>query len=133
VVSYERRCPGELIHVDVKKLGRIPDGGGWRAYGRSEKVGGRDIGFDYLHAAIDDNTRLAYAEIYPSEKGVTVAVFRVRAAGFFKAQGIRKIHRSITDNVYRKSAAFEAAAAQLGAQHPRRAITGTPIPRVLLT
>ncbi|MEV7133543.1 IS481 family transposase [Arthrobacter sp. NPDC093128] len=117
-VRYERQYPGELIHVDVKKLGRIPDGGGWRAHGRSEKVRGRGIGFDYIHAAIDDHSRLAYAEIHPDEKGPTAAAFLLRAAAYFKAQGIRTIERIITDNAfaYRKSAAFKAAAAQLGAE-----------------
>lgn len=117
-IRYERQSPGELIHVDVKKLGRITDGGGWRAHGRSEEVRGRGIGFDYIHAAIDDHTRLAYAEIHPDEKGGTAAASLLRAAAFFQTQGIRKIQRVITDNAfaYRKSAAFKAAAAQLGAQ-----------------
>lgn len=117
-VRYERQSPGELIHVDVKKLGRIPDGGGWRAHGRPGTVRGRGIGFDYVHAAIDDYTRLAYAEILPDEKGTTAAAFLLRAAGFFRAKGIRKIERILTDNAfaYRKSAAFKAAAAQIGAQ-----------------
>ncbi|MEN8585493.1 DDE-type integrase/transposase/recombinase, partial [Burkholderia sp. RS01] len=71
-----------------------------------------------IHAAIDDHTRLAYAEIHPDEKGPTAAAFLLRAAGFFNAQGIRTIERIITDNAfaYRKSAAFKAAAAQLGAE-----------------
>ena len=60
---YERETPGELVHLDVKKIGRIPDGGGWKAHGRSEQVRGRGIGYDYVHAAVDDHTRLAYAEI----------------------------------------------------------------------
>ncbi|SDK03804.1 Integrase core domain-containing protein [Arthrobacter cupressi] len=117
-VRYERQHPGELIHVDVKELGRIPEGGGWRAHGRSEKVRGRGIGFDYIHAAIDDRTRLAYAEIHPDEKGTTAAGFLLRAAEFFKAQGIGKIERIITDNAfaYRNSTAFKTAAAQIGAQ-----------------
>jgi transposase InsO family protein len=117
-VRYERDYPGELIHVDVKKLGRIPDGGGWRAHGRSETVRGRGIGFDYIHAAIDDRSRLAYAEIHPDEKGATAAGFLLRAAAYFKARGIRTIERIITDNAfaYRKSAAFKAAVAQLNAE-----------------
>lgn len=117
-IRYERQRPGELIHVDVKKLGRIPEGGGWRAHGRSEKVRGRGIGFDYIHAAIDDYTRFAYAQIHPDEKGTTAAAFLLRAAGFFKARGIGKMERIITDNAfaYRNSAAFKAAAAKLGAE-----------------
>src|SRR6478735_12766683 len=70
-VRYERERPGELVHVDVKKVGRIPDGGGWRAHGRSEEVRGRGIGFDYVHSLIDDHTRFAYSEILPDEKGST--------------------------------------------------------------
>jgi hypothetical protein len=100
-VRYERQHPGELIHVDVKKLGRIPDGGGWRAHGRSAKVRGRGIGFDYIHAAIDDHTRLAYAEIHPDEKGTTAAGFLLRAAEFYKAQGMGKIERILADNALR--------------------------------
>ena len=55
---YEHESPGSLIHVDVKKLGRIPDGGGWRAHGCSEEVRGRGIGYDYVHVAVDDHSRL---------------------------------------------------------------------------
>ncbi len=55
-IRYERRAPGELLHIDVKKLGRVPDGGGWRVHGRREQVRGRGIGYDYLHVAIDDHT-----------------------------------------------------------------------------
>lgn len=51
---YERACPGEWLHVDVKKLGRVPDGGGWRLHGRSEQVRGRGNGFDFVHVAVDD-------------------------------------------------------------------------------
>ena len=114
---YERARPGELVHVDVKKLGRIPDGGGWRAHGRSEKVRGRGIGYDFIHVAVDDRTRLAYAEIHPDEKGTTAAGFLTRAGAFFTACGIERIERILTDNAfaYRNSAAFHAAAAQLGA------------------
>jgi hypothetical protein len=65
---YEHDHPGSLIHVDVKKLGRIPHGGGWRAHGRSEKFRGRGIGYDHVHTAIDDNSRVAYAEIHDDEK-----------------------------------------------------------------
>jgi transposase len=57
-VRYERAQPGELVHMDVKKLGRIPDGGGWRAHGRSEEVRGRGNGYDYVHSLVDDHSRL---------------------------------------------------------------------------
>lgn len=85
---YERAHPGELVHVDIKKLGRIPDGGGWRAWGRSEEVRGRGIGYAYVHSAVDDHTRLAYSEVLADEKGVTCAAFWARAARFFNDHGI---------------------------------------------
>jgi transposase InsO family protein len=116
---YERDRPGELVHVDVKKIGRIPDGGGWRAHGRSEQVKGRGIGYDYIHAAVDDHTRLAYAEILPDEKGTTAAGFLTRAAAWFARQGIPTIERVITDNAfaYRHSRDFAAALTAIGAAH----------------
>ncbi|MGW0486320.1 IS481 family transposase [Nonomuraea sp. NPDC003214] len=115
---YEHPAPGDMIHIDVKKLGRIPDGGGWRAHGRSEQVRGRGIGYDYLHTAIDDHTRLAYAEALTDEKGTTCAAFLTRAAAFFATHGIDRIHRVLTDNAknYRISRAFQQACAELGAQ-----------------
>jgi len=117
-VRYERDRPGELVHVDVKKLGRIPDGGGWRAHGRSEEVRGRGIGFDYVHSAVDDHSRLAYSEIHRDERGETCAEFLTRAAAAFAAAGITRIERVITDNAfaYRRSAAFRTAVATLGAE-----------------
>ena len=76
-VRYERDRPGELVHMDVKKIGKIPDGGGWRAHGRQI---GQDraqkkarIGYDYVHSMVDDHSRLAYSEILPDEKGPTCA------------------------------------------------------------
>lgn len=112
---YEHGHPGSLVHVDVKKLGRIPDGGGWRAHGRSEKVRGRGIGYDYVHAAIDDHSRLAYAEIHPDERGETCAGFLERAIAFYASLGVR-VERLITDNAfaYRHSAAFRSVAAAHG-------------------
>ena len=114
---YERARPGELIHLDVKKLGRIPEGGGWRAHGRSEQVRGNGIGYDYVHVAIDDYTRVGYAEVLPDEKGATAAGFLTRAAAYFAGHGIGRIERVITDNAfaYRKSAAFRQTVADLGA------------------
>jgi transposase InsO family protein len=116
---YERDRPGELVHMDVKKIGRIPDGGGWRAHGRSEHVRGRGIGYDYVHSLIDDHSRLAYCEILPDEKGPTCAAFLVRAARDFAEHGITSIERVITDNhlSYRRSHAMAAAIAELGAKH----------------
>ncbi|MER6523511.1 leucine zipper domain-containing protein, partial [Streptomyces sp. NPDC001553] len=65
---YERDHPGELIHVDVKKLGRIPDGGGHKVLGRDAGRPIRGMGFDYVHSAVDDHSRLAYSEIHNDEK-----------------------------------------------------------------
>jgi transposase InsO family protein len=121
-VRYERARPGELVHLDVKKLGKIPDGGGWRVNGRpgSQTRAARNArtGYDYVHAAIDDCSRLAYAEVLPDEKGPTAAGFLQRAAVYFAARGIPAIERVITDNAYayRKSTAFRQAVASLGAR-----------------
>lgn len=97
-VRYERDRPGELVHLDVKKLGRIPDGGGWRAHGRSEAVRGRGIGYDYVHSMVDDCSRLAYSEVLPDEKSQTCAQFLLRAADYFAGHGINRIERVLTDN-----------------------------------
>lgn len=117
-LRYERPVAGDLIHVDVKKVGRIPDGGGWRAHGRSEKVRGRGIGYDYVHAAVDDHSRLAYAEILPDEKGPTCAEFLLRAGSFFADHGI-KIREVMSDNAlnYIRSHDFADALATLDAKH----------------
>lgn len=117
-VRYERDRPGELVHMDVKKLGRIPDGGGWRAWGRS--AGARDrkttCGYDYVHSLVDDHSRLAYSEILPDEKGPTCAAFLERAAAYFAAQGIPTIERMLTDNAwsYRHSNDVKGVCAALG-------------------
>ena len=119
-VRYEREHPGELIHIDVKKLGRIPDGGGWRAHGRGPKpVIHRAQGYDYVHSAIDDHSRLAYSEIHPDERGDTCAGFLERAAAFFSSMGITRIERVMSDNAlnYRRSVAFQAVLAHLDARH----------------
>jgi transposase InsO family protein len=95
---YERDHPGSLIHLDVKKLGRIPDGGGWRAHGRGPRPGSkRGPGFDYVHSAVDDHTRLAYSEIHPDNQGPTCAGFLTRAVEFFAGHGIT-VEQVITDN-----------------------------------
>jgi transposase InsO family protein len=122
VVRYERARPGELIHVDVKKLGRLRDGGGWRVHGRDSDArrtsrNGPRVGFDYVHCAIDDHTRLAYAEIHPDEQSSTCADFLRRAASHFAAHGIKRIERVLTDNAmaYRHGRAWKQALADLGA------------------
>jgi transposase InsO family protein len=116
---YERATPGELVHVDVKKLGRIPDGGGWRLHGRAANTRDRrhGVGFDYIHVAIDDYSRLAYAEVLADERGPSCAGFLTRAGAFFAAHGIG-IQRVMTDNalVYRRSTEWAAALRRLGAR-----------------
>ncbi|MFH9016616.1 IS481 family transposase, partial [Streptomyces sp. NPDC017943] len=114
---YERDYPGELVHVDVKKLGRIPDGGGHKVPGRDTGRPIRGMGFDYVHSAIDDHTRLAYSEIHPDEKVATCAGFLTRAAAFFRAHGITRIERVLTDNAwaYCKGLAWNDALDKLGA------------------
>jgi transposase InsO family protein len=118
-LRYERDRPGELVHMDVKKVGRIPDGGGWRAHGRSEEVRGRGIGYDYVHSLVDDHSRLAYCEILPDEKGPTCAAFLRRAAAYFAEQGIPRLERVLTDNhlSYRRSNDVADVIAELGATH----------------
>ena len=88
-LRYVRERPGELLHVDVKKLGRIPDGGGWRVHGRSEQVRGRGIGYDYLHVAVDDCSRFAVVGVYPDERGETASAFLREAAVVLAAHGVR--------------------------------------------
>ncbi|WP_045563648.1 IS481 family transposase [Streptomyces sp. FxanaA7] len=115
---YERDRPGELVHVDVKKLGRIPDGGGHKVLGRQAGRARRsNMGFDYIHSAVDDHSRLAYSEIHGDEKATTCANFLRRAAAFFQSAGIGRIERVLTDNAwpYRKSFAWQQALADLGA------------------
>jgi transposase InsO family protein len=115
---YERARPGELVHVDVKKLGRIPDGGGWRIHGRQACPDRRRVtGFDYIHSAVDDHSRLAYSEVHTDEKAATCAGFLRRAAAFFATTGITRIERVLTDNAwsYRKSALWKQVLADLGA------------------
>ena len=119
-VRYERERPGELVHLDVKKLGRIPDGGGWRARGQTpvnhqSRLDKTPLGYDYVHALVDDHSRLAYCEALDDEKGITVAAFLTRAVAYFAAHGIT-IERLITDNAfaYRHSHAVQKACADHG-------------------
>lgn len=121
-VRNQRDRPGELVHMDVKKLGRIPDGGGWRAHGRqmgstAAKKRAR-IGYDYIHSLVDDHSRPAYSEVLPDEKGPTCAAFLERAAAYFAEQGITRIERVMTDNsfAYRYSRDLKRVVAALGAR-----------------
>lgn len=120
VIRYERERPGELVHLDVKKLGRIPEGGGkrfdpgWAETGAGRKRPGKR-GFQYLHVAVDDHSRFAYAEVLPDERGETTARFLEHTILAFAEAGIR-IERVLTDNAfnYRLSRDFLAAAAAAG-------------------
>jgi transposase InsO family protein len=100
-VRYERDRPGELVHMDVKKIGRIPDGGGWRAHGRGTANSSAHkkarIGFDYVHSVVDDHSRFAYSEILPDEQAATTSAFFGRAIEVFAAVGIT-IEALMTDN-----------------------------------
>jgi transposase InsO family protein len=121
-LRYERDRPGDLVHIDVKKLGRIPDGGGWRMDGPTtidhHASRPRRVGFDYIHVAVDDHSRLAFARVLPDEKGTTCAAFLTAAAEFFASHGIM-IREVMTDNAlnYRRSRDFQAALAALNATH----------------
>jgi transposase InsO family protein len=102
VIRYERHAPGELLHLDVKKLARIPQGGGRWAMPRARETnsGPRKepgIGYDFLHVAIDDYSRVAFVEAFNDEKGTTTADFLEHALAFFTAHGVR-VQRILTDN-----------------------------------
>jgi transposase InsO family protein len=123
VRRYERARPGELVHVDVKKLGRIPDGGGWRVHGREVARGSRvqrGMGYDFLHVAIDDHSRVVYVEALGDETGDTCAGFITRAIAWFNTQGVT-IERVMTDNAlnYRRAQSFQQALAEAGIRHLR--------------
>jgi len=96
----EMSRPGELVHIDVKKLARIPRGGGWRAHGRAALHGQHHrtkVGLAYVHSAVDAYSRLAYSEVLDDEQGATAAAFWARAAAFFASLGI-VVERVLTDN-----------------------------------
>jgi len=99
VRRYQRDRPGELIHVDIKKIAGIPDGGGWRIHGKGNDAhhGHAGVGYRFIHTAIDDRTRIAYSELHTDEQAVTAAEFWLRAVAFFASLGIR-CERVITDN-----------------------------------
>jgi transposase InsO family protein len=106
-VRYERSRPGELVHIDVKKLGRIVGGAGWRVRGGrqhrnpviTDAAGKprRTVGYEYVHIAVDDHSRLAYAEVLPDEKATTAAGFLRRAVAFYRRYGIR-VEAILSDN-----------------------------------
>jgi transposase InsO family protein len=121
VIRYERGRPGELVHLDVKKFGRIPEGGGKRfdpgfaENGAGRKRPGPRRGHDYVHVAVDDHSRYAYAEALPDETGPTTAGFLLRAVAAFALAGIH-VTGVLTDNAlnYRRSQAFIGTAEALG-------------------
>ena len=118
VVRYERERPGDPIHLDTKKLGRIVGGPGHRATGK--RTGRkRGVGWEVLHVAIDDATRLVYAEILPDEQKGTTTRFTLRALRWFREQGVR-VARVLTDNgsPYR-SKVFRSALRRLSIKHKR--------------
>jgi transposase InsO family protein len=117
---YERARPGELVHVDIKKLGNIPDGGGHKVLGRPAGRKTRSgVGYGYIHTAIDDHSRLAYSEILPDETKHTAAAFWMRAHAFFTDCGIT-VERVITDNgACYKSHPWRDVLAAAGITHKR--------------
>jgi transposase InsO family protein len=95
---YEHAAPGDLVHVDIKKLGRIPDGGGHRKLGRARGRRNRSgMGYSYLHHAVDDHSRVAYSEDLDDERKETAAGFWIRANTFFATRGII-VKQVLTDN-----------------------------------
>jgi transposase InsO family protein len=96
---YEHARPGDLVHVDIKKLGRIPAGGGWRVHGRGGDAhhGHSRVGYAFVHSAVDDYTRLAYSEVLADERAVTTAAFWQRARAWFADRSVT-VRAVLTDN-----------------------------------
>ena len=128
-VRYERSRPGELVHIDVKKLGRITRGAGHRVHGGLQHYTGCHLdaagrlrgsaGWEFVHIAIDDHSRLAYAEVLPDEKAATAIGFLKRALAFFARYGIR-VERILTDNGSAYISTIHALACRgLGIRHLR--------------
>ena len=135
VWRYQRDRPGELIHVDIKKIAAIPDGGGWRTHGRGNDAtkGHSGAGYRYIHTALDDRSRLAYSEILNDEQSVTAAAFWARAAAWFNQRGI-SCERVITDNgsCYRSRLWHDACAStntKVKKTRPRRPQTNGKVER----
>lgn len=117
-IRYCKDRPGELVHLDVKKLGRIPPGGGHRMLGRGPGTRSRGLGHDYLHVAVDDHSRVAYVRAFSDERGETAARFLLEAAARFAELGVL-IERVMTDRAkcYMDSRAFAEALGRIGARH----------------
>ncbi|MHB1065799.1 MAG: IS481 family transposase [Georgenia sp.] len=114
---YEHAHPGDLVHVDIKKLGRIPRGGGWQAHGRGQAGVRQRLGYAYIHSAVDDHSRLAYSEVLGDERAGTAAGFWRRAQAWFAEQGV-VTRAMLTDNgsAYR-SGAFARLCSEAGVRH----------------
>ena len=131
---YERERPGDLGHMDVKKLARIPQGGGHRKLGRDAAPHASGMGYEYVHSLVDDHSRLAFSEILPNEKAETCAAFLARSVAFFAGYGI-EFKELMTDNakMYRYSQVFRETAAQFGIKQiftrPRRPQTNGKVER----
>jgi len=117
VRRYEHRHPGDLVHVDIKKLGRIPAGGGWKVHGREQRGPRRQVGYAYVHSAVDDHSRLAYSEVLADERATTAVGFWRRASTWFAEQGVT-VSAVLTDNgsAYR-SADFARLCAEAAVAH----------------
>ena len=117
-MRYERAHPGELVHLDVKKLARIPQGGGHRLRDRATAPRGRGRGYDFVHVAVDDCSRVAFVRAYRDEQGATTAHLLAQAHAFFRQRGVT-IQAVMTDRAfaYTKAHAFRATRVQLGIRH----------------
>jgi transposase InsO family protein len=115
VVRYERAAPGELLHIDTKKLGRI-DGIGHRITGDRTKNHNRGIGWDMVHLAIDDHSRVSFAQVLPDEKAVSCVQFLRQAVAYYASLGVR-IERVMTDNGTGYKNTFKTACDELGIRH----------------
>ena len=119
VNRYERKRPGELIHIDVKKLGRIGDAGPGHRVTGDRSVRSKGAGWEYVHVCVDDYTRLAYVEVLADERGPTAVGFLMRALEFYASYGVQ-VERVMTDNgsAYR-STIHSLACKVLGLKHIR--------------
>ena len=147
-VRYERSRPGELVHIDIKKLGRIAGGAGKRVGGRApggyrprrRDATGSDrgtIGWEFVHVCVDDYSRLAYAEVLADEKATTAIAFLHRAVAFYRRHGIQ-VERVLTDNGSAYLSTLHALACRtLGIRHlrtrPRRPQTNGKAERFIRT